>query len=76
MKSVIHDWDDSAASAILLNCRKSASATTRLLLIERVMPEVMTVSAANQRAAILDIQMLAIAGAANAPSANIRIYWL
>jgi hypothetical protein len=62
LKSVIHDWADPDATAILRNCRKAASAKTRLLLIERVMPEVMTASPVNQRAAILDIRMMVIPG--------------
>jgi hypothetical protein len=62
LKSVIHDWDDPHAISILRSCRAAASANTRLLLIERVMPEIMTISLANQQAAILDIRMLLMPG--------------
>jgi hypothetical protein len=62
VKSVIHDWNNERAAAILTQCRAAASRPSRLLLMERVMPERMTVSAANQRAAILDMRMLTIAG--------------
>jgi len=62
LKSVIHDWDDASATSILGNCRAAASANTRLLLIERVMPARMTASPASQRAAVLDIRMLLVAG--------------
>jgi hypothetical protein len=62
LKSVIHDWDDQHAAAILAQCRAAASAETRLVLVERVMPECMTASAANQRAANLDTRMLTITG--------------
>jgi hypothetical protein len=59
---VIHDWDDASATSILGNCRAAASANTRLLLIERVMPARMTASPAGQRGAVLDIRMLLVAG--------------
>jgi hypothetical protein len=62
LKSVIHDWDDEHAAAILAQCRAAASAETRLVLVERVMPECMTASTANQRAASLDMRMLTITG--------------
>jgi hypothetical protein len=62
LKSVIHDWDDENAAAILAQCRAAASAESRLVLVERLMPECMTASAANQRAASLDMRMLTITG--------------
>ena len=34
LKAVIHDWDDSRAKAILMNCRRAMAANSRLLLIE------------------------------------------
>jgi O-methyltransferase/methyltransferase family protein len=62
LKSVIHDWDDERAATILTRCRVAASTETRLVLVERVMPECMTASAAHQRAASLDMRMLTITG--------------
>jgi hypothetical protein len=62
LKSVIHDWGDERATAILSGCRAAASKQSRLLLMERLMPERMTVSASHQRAATLDMRMLAVAG--------------
>jgi hypothetical protein len=62
LKNVIHDWDDQRAATILARCRAAASAECRLILIERVMPERMTASTANQRAANLDMRMLTITG--------------
>lgn len=40
MKTVIHDWDDARATAILANCRRAMSAGSKLLIIERELPEV------------------------------------
>jgi O-methyltransferase len=62
LKSVIHDWDDEHAAAILAQCRAAASAESRLILVERVLPEFMNASPANQRAASLDMRMLTITG--------------
>jgi hypothetical protein len=62
LKSVIHDWDVERATAILTRCRAASSKQSRLVLMERVMPERMTASPANQRAATLDMRMLAVAG--------------
>ena len=36
MKSIIHDWEDEKALAILKNCRASINKHGKLLLIERV----------------------------------------
>ncbi len=36
LKSVVHDWDDAAATEILRKCRKAAKNSGRLLLVERV----------------------------------------
>jgi hypothetical protein len=39
LKSVIHDWDDAQAVAILKNCHHAMQGQGKLLLVERVMPE-------------------------------------
>jgi hypothetical protein len=36
---VIHDWDDAAAVRILLNCARAMHGQSRLVLIERLLPE-------------------------------------
>lgn len=38
MKSVIHDWDDERARAILGNCRQAVPTDGALLLVEHVLP--------------------------------------
>jgi hypothetical protein len=38
LKSVIHNWDDDKATAILGNCRKAMGDGGTLLLVERIMP--------------------------------------
>jgi hypothetical protein len=39
LKTVIHDWDDARATAILRNCRKAMPSGGRLLIMERELPE-------------------------------------
>jgi hypothetical protein len=36
MKSVLHDWDDGAATEILRACRRAMPATATLLALERI----------------------------------------
>jgi hypothetical protein len=38
LSNIIHDWDDRRALQILLNCRAVIPKTSRLLLIEQIMP--------------------------------------
>jgi len=63
VKNVIHDWDDAGAQRILENCRRSMEPSSRLILIERVMPDRLTTSAAHQSSARSDLHMLVAHGA-------------
>lgn len=58
LKSVIHDWDDDRAVAILRNCRNAMTSEAKLLLVER------EVASGNEPspAKLVDITMLTIAG--------------
>jgi predicted O-methyltransferase YrrM len=62
LKYVIHDWDDAQSVAILRNCSKAMHQTSKVLLIERVMPERMQATPINQRIAMADMNMLAMPG--------------
>ena len=42
LKSVLHDWDDERALAILANCRAAMGPDARLLVIERLLPDLVT----------------------------------
>ncbi|MBO2455056.1 helix-turn-helix domain-containing protein [Actinomadura barringtoniae] len=42
LKSVIHDWDDEKSLAILRSVRKAAGPDSRLLLLETLVPEMVT----------------------------------
>jgi hypothetical protein len=39
LKSIVHDWDDERALAILQKCRRAMSEKARLVLLERKLPE-------------------------------------
>lgn len=58
LKKVIHDWEDSDARIILSNCKKAMPKSSRLLLIELIVPAPNVPSFAKS----LDLLMLAYAG--------------
>jgi SAM-dependent methyltransferase len=58
LKSVIHDWNDGDAVRILKACRQAMSPTSRLLLIERVMPRRLENRPEDQVFAQSDLHML------------------
>ena len=57
LKAVIHDWDDARAVAILGNCRKVITPSSKLLIVERVVPEKAKQGQAVD-AYLLDLEML------------------
>lgn len=63
MKSILHDWDDERAVALLANCRRAMHPDARLLLVEHIMPQSLQVSAEHQSLARLDLSMLVALGA-------------
>jgi len=62
LKHIIHDWDDEQSVAILKNCRDAMHPASKVVLLERVLPEKMEATAANLRMAMADINMLAMPG--------------
>jgi orsellinic acid C2-O-methyltransferase len=58
MKSVIHDWDDERAAEILANLRRAMGASSKLVLIERLMPERMKPGKEFHALARADMNML------------------
>lgn len=58
LKSIVHNWNDSAAVAILRNCRQAMPPHGRLLLAERVVPP----GNAPSEAKLFDINMLVTVG--------------
>jgi pimeloyl-ACP methyl ester carboxylesterase len=62
MSRVIHDWDDERALVLLRNCRSAMAPGARLVLVERVLPERIEASLANQLLAASDLQMMIMNG--------------
>lgn len=58
LKSIIHNWDDERSTRILANCRRAMPDGATLLLVERIMPERLGVSAADQAYAVGDLNAL------------------
>ena len=58
LKSVIHDWDDARSSLILQNCRHALPVEGKLILVERIMPELPCVEDENRSHAMSDLNML------------------
>jgi hypothetical protein len=62
LKSVLHDWDDDRAIAILANCRRAMSPRSVLLAIERLLPERIEGSDAHREITMMDLHMLVLHG--------------
>lgn len=62
LKSIVHDWDEEHGVAILKNCRKAMHATSRLVLLERVMPERIDDPDAALGAVMTDLHMMVLLG--------------
>jgi precorrin-6B methylase 2 len=62
LKQIVHDWSDEKAIEILATCRKAMGDSSRLILVERVLP-VRAEESADARAVFMtDIQMLVMFG--------------
>jgi O-methyltransferase domain/Dimerisation domain len=72
LKSIIHDWDDERAIAILRNCRRAAASGAKVLLVELVVPEQMGTSPQDQATAMLDLNMLVGPGGRERTEAEFR----
>jgi ubiquinone/menaquinone biosynthesis C-methylase UbiE len=63
LKTVIHDWPDDKARDILQCCRRAMRPGTRILIVERLMPERLEPSLASRALARVDLHMLVALGA-------------
>ena len=62
MKSVLHDWDDETAIAILRNVRAAMDARARLLVVERCAPRRAAPDPSQHNVLRSDLQMLVATG--------------
>lgn len=58
LKSVLHNWDDARAGKILERCARAGTAGSRLVVVERIMPEHPGTAPADREAARSDLNML------------------
>jgi hypothetical protein len=58
LKSVIHDWSDEKAAMILATCRKAMGASSRLVLVEQIVPGKAEQTPESRRVFMDDVQML------------------
>jgi hypothetical protein len=73
LKGVIHDWDDKEAIAILRTCRAAMSDGSKLILIERILPEHIDPDDALTRAKFIhDINMMVNPGGRERTEAEFR----
>jgi SAM-dependent methyltransferase len=62
MKFIVHDWGDADARAILRKAREAAGADAVLVLIEQVVPDVITAAPAHQAVLRADLTMMGMGG--------------
>lgn len=62
LSQILHDWEDEDAIAILRNCRKALGPHSKLLVIERVLPERIAASALLQSQLLCDLNTLVRTG--------------
>jgi hypothetical protein len=62
LKSILHDWNDERAIAILANCRRAMRPDSKLLVVERLLPERTEYCDAHREIVMMDLHMLAVPG--------------
>ncbi len=73
LKSVIHDWDDTSALAILRNVHRAMAPHAKLLLVEMVLPERVDLTPETQFAARSDLNMLVNLGGRERTEGEFRV---
>jgi O-methyltransferase domain/Dimerisation domain len=69
LSRILHDWDDADAELILATCRAAMAPTSRLLIVDAIMPE----RARDRPAAIrMDLHMMLLLGARERTEAEFR----
>jgi orsellinic acid C2-O-methyltransferase len=62
LKSILHDWDDDRAIAILKNCHRAMRPDSTLVVIERALPERIDRCDAHREMVMMDVHMLVATG--------------
>jgi hypothetical protein len=72
IKSVIHDWDDEKATAVLVRVREAMPAGATLLVVEPVMPDTPSPSRDVLMMVMSDLNMLVCTGGMERTEAEFR----
>jgi hypothetical protein len=72
IKSVIHDWDDERSVAILRNCRAAMGGSSRVLVVEVIVPDRPGTSPLDHMIAGTDLNMLVVTGGRERTEAEYR----
>lgn len=72
LKSVLHDWSDERATAILESCRRAMGTAGRLLIVERIVPERVGSTVEDQALACMDLHMLVQHGSRERSAPELR----
>ena len=62
LKSIIHDWDDEHSIKILTTCRAAMSAGSRLLIVDRIVPEPVSADGRDIWTVMSDLHMMVLLG--------------
>ena len=62
LKSIVHDWDDEKALAILQTCRRAMASKAKLVLLERELPEVIENPGETMPTVMGDLHMMVVLG--------------
>ncbi len=62
MKNILHDWDDASCARMLERVAQAMTASSRLLVVERVLPERALSEPLHRRALMGDMQMMVVLG--------------
>jgi hypothetical protein len=73
LKWILHDWPDDRCERILSNCRAALAPRGRLIVIERILPDVIEAGSADD-VLIMDLMMLALGGVGNAQERTLAQY--
>lgn len=72
LKWILHDWDDEVCATILANVRAAMQPGSRLLIVDRVLPERADADAATARMMMTDLRMLAALGGRERTATQLR----
>ena len=72
MKSILHNWRDDRCEVLLRKCRDALPADGKLIVIERIMPELATTESQDHFCAMSDLNMLRGPGGCERTEAEYR----